>query len=440
MSRSATLRALPFLVLYTALALLPLAIAAIDPPRHRRAFVVEFGVGLGFVALAVLGLQFALTARFPRLAAPFGLDRLLHFHRLAGILAAVLVGGHVLLLVSARREFLDFLNPFDSFTRAAALWAVLAALALLLVSTLLRRRLRIPYQWWRLAHGVLALFVLFVATVHLFRVGHYADAPWKMATWAVLAAFAGGLLGWARVVRPIRQLRRPYEVVDVRPERGRSWTVVLRPKGHEGLRFEAGQFAWLALDQAPYDIDSHPFSISSSAAKPAEIEFTIKALGDFTSRIGEVRAGAVAYVDGPYGNFTLDPAATGYVFITGGVGITPAVSMLRTLRDRGDTRPAWLVTAARAPEAIVLFEAVEEVRANRPLDVTYVVEEPPDGWEGESGYLTRALLDRHLPPAATPGLQYFVCGPEPMMDVVEAALLARGVPAGAIRSERFNIA
>jgi predicted ferric reductase len=440
MSRSANARALPFIALYAALALLPLAIAAIDPPRHRREFVVEFGVGLGFVALAVLGLQFALTARFPRLAAPFGLDRLLHFHRLAGILAAVLVGGHVLLLITARREFLRFLDPSDSFTRAAALWAVLGALALLLTSTLLRRQLRIPYQWWRLAHGVLALFVLFVATVHLFRVGHYADATWKMATWAALAAFAGGLLGWARVVRPIQQLRRPWEVVEVRPERGRSWTVVLRPKGHAGLHFEAGQFAWLALDQPPYDIDSHPFSISSSAVKPGELEFTIKALGDFTSRIGAVRPGAIAYVDGPYGNFTPDPGAAGFVFVTGGVGITPAVSILRTLRDRGDTRPAWLVTAARAPEAIVLFEAVEELRVAGGVAVTYVVEEPPEGWDGETGYLSRELLDRRLPPAATAGLQYFVCGPEPMMDVVEAALLARGVPPGAIRSERFNIA
>jgi predicted ferric reductase len=440
MTRSSLARALPFLLLYTALALLPLAMAAIDGPRHRREFVVEFGVGLGFVALAVLGLQFALTARFPRLAAPFGLDRLVQFHRLMGILAAILVAAHVLLLIVARRQFLHFLDPTTSLTRAAALWAVLAALALLLGSTLLRRQLRLPYQWWRLVHGVLALFVLAVATVHLFRVGHYSGEAWKMATWAVLAASAGGLLGWARVVRPLRQLRRPYEVVAVRPERGRAWTVVLRPRGHPGLRFEAGQFAWLALDQPPYDIDSHPFSFASSAEQPHELAFTIKALGDFTSRVGSIRPGALAYVDGPYGNFTLDPRAAGAVFITGGVGITPAVSILRTMRDRGDTRPAWLVAAARAPDSIVLFEAIEELRAAGNLHVCYVVEEPPAGWDGEAGYLTRELLDRRLPPAATPGLHYFVCGPGPMMDIVERALLARGVPRIAIRSERFNIA
>ena len=53
---ASTLRALPWLTLYVAAALLPLAIAAIDPPPRRREFVVEFGVGLGFVALALFGL------------------------------------------------------------------------------------------------------------------------------------------------------------------------------------------------------------------------------------------------------------------------------------------------------------------------------------------------------------------------------------------------
>src|SRR5690606_8499689 len=114
---------------------------AIDPPPRRREFVVEFGVGLGFVALALFGLQFALTARFPALAAPFGLDRLLHFHRLTGILAFGLVVGHILLLNTARRHFLDFLHPRDELIRAIALWWLMGGLTVLMLTTLLRQRL-----------------------------------------------------------------------------------------------------------------------------------------------------------------------------------------------------------------------------------------------------------------------------------------------------------
>lgn len=437
---ASTLRALPWLALYVAAALLPLAIAAIDPPPRRREFVVEFGVGLGFVALALFGLQFALTARFPALAAPFGLDKLLHFHRLTGMLAFGLVVGHILLLVTARREFLEFLDPRGEFIRAVALWWLMAGLTLLMVATLLRQRLGIPYQWWRIGHALLALFVLFVATVHLFRVNHYSDEPWKLVTWVALALMAASLLGWARIVRPFRQMRRPWEVVEVRPERGRSWTIAVEPRGHEGLRFEAGQFAWLALDQPPYDIDTHPFSISSSAEKPGRVEFTIKALGDFTAKLGNLKPGAKAYVDGPYGNFTLQPGDSGAVFITGGVGVTPAVSILRTMRDRGDTRPATLIFAVRAPETAVLHDDIVELAKQPNVRAEFVYEDPPQGWQGATGHINAELLESLLPPAREGGIRYFVCGPGGFMDVAEKALLQRGVPSSRIHSERFNIA
>ncbi len=435
--------ALPWVGLYAVVAVAPLAVAMVPPRPAGREFAVEAGVALGFVAFATLALQFALTARFPRLAAPFGLDRLLHAHRVTGIAAAALVVGHILVLVTARREFLNFFNPvggMTELTRAAALWAVSGALTLLMVLTLGRKRLQMPYQWWRLSHGVLAVFILFVATVHVFRVSHYSAEPWKMAAWALFALVAAGLLGWARIVRPLLQLRRPYEVVEVRPVGGRSWTVTLEPRGHPGMPFKAGQFAWLALDQPPYHIDTHPFSFASSATRPDRIEFTIKEFGDFTATVGALQAGATAYVEGPYGNFVLDDDDAGAVFIAGGVGITPGVSILKTMRDRDDTRPVWLLYAVRSPETVILREELDALSQVEHVRLNYVFEEPPTGWEGETGYLSSEMLERQLPPADMPGLRYFICGPRPMMDLAERLLRARGVRPEAIRMERFDIA
>ena len=62
-----------------------------------------------------------------------------------------------------------------------------------------------------------------------------------------------------------------------------------------------------------------------------------------------IAAGEVAYLDGPYGAFSVDRyAAPGFVFIAGGAGIAPIMSMLRTLADRHETRPLWLVYANNA--------------------------------------------------------------------------------------------
>jgi ferredoxin-NADP reductase len=70
--------------------------------------------------------------------------------------------------------------------------------------------------------------------------------------------------------------------------------------------------------------------------------------------------------------------------------------------------------------------------------LVHVLGQPPGGWTGETGRITPAMLDRHVPAAAA--RHYFVCGPPPMMDTVERHLLARGVPMRHIHSERFNLA
>lgn len=427
---------------YVIVMTLPFVIALASPRPDARGLAVDLGVAIGFVAFAMLGAQFLLTARFPRLAGPYGLDGLIRFHRVAGVLAVMAVLAHVVILVAVSSEFRAFLNPFDDLMRAGALWMLLGALAALVVLTIWRKQLGIPYQWWRLTHGVLALLVILVAVVHIFQVGHYSAVPWKMAVWALYGAGSATLLVWTRVIRPIRSLRRPWRVVDVRPEPGRAWTVALEPEGHQGMPFGAGQFAWLAIDQQPWDIDAHPYSFSSStelASTNGRVEFTIKELGDFTSMTGEIPVGSSAYLDGPYGNFVLDESASGAVFVVGGIGVTPALSIIRTMRDRGDTRPVWLVYGVGHPGNVIARDELEALRDAGRLHLTLIAEEAGEDWSGERGLITDELLARVLPPVDA-HLAVFCCGPREMMDAVLPSLRELGVNAERLRAERFDLA
>ncbi len=94
-----------------------------------------------------------------------------------------------------------------------------------------------------------------------------------------------------RLLRPLRLARRPYLVERVAEERGGATTLALRADGHRGHRFRPGQFAWLKLAEARHALVEHPFSYSSSACRPERPAFTIKAYGDFTSRVPQLRAG-----------------------------------------------------------------------------------------------------------------------------------------------------
>jgi predicted ferric reductase len=426
---------------YIVLALLPLVLAAMWAPTPRG-FWIEFGVGLGFVGLAMLGLQFALTARYQRFAAYFGQDTMLQFHRQAALVAFVVILAHAMVLLIAHPPFVAFLDPRTNMPRALALWGVTVLLAAIIATTLWRQQMRIPYDWWRLGHGIMAVFIVVIGLVHVLRVNHYIAAPWKQAIWAGMTGAALLLLLQMRVLKPLRMLRQPYRVISVDAEPGRCWTLTLEAVGHRGMQFTPGQFAWLTLGVSPFSMEQHPFSFGSSALESGRVQFTIKELGDFTAGLGKVEPGTGAFLEGPYGAFTLDDDAKGAVFIVGGIGITPIMSILRTLRDRDDRRPLLLVYANVTEDRIVFREELDGLSQALDLAIVHVLEHPRDAWHGggrEHGRITPAMLDRWLP-APDDARQYLVCGPEPMMDMAERYLLDRGVSLLNIRSERFNIA
>lgn len=85
---------------FIAMVVFPLIIALAGHAKEYRSFWIEFGVGLGFIGIAMMGLQFVLTARFKNIAASFGADSLLNFHRQAGYVAYFFVLGHVVVLIA----------------------------------------------------------------------------------------------------------------------------------------------------------------------------------------------------------------------------------------------------------------------------------------------------------------------------------------------------
>jgi len=431
-----------WVVVYLALTLAPLLILLVGQRPPGRAFYRDFSVALGFAGLAMMALQFALTARFRFLKAPYGSDIVYFFHRQISLVAFVLILAHPLLLFVFDPQTLGLLNVFSAPWRArAAVTATLALIALVLIS-IFRKQWKIEYTQWRIWHGFLAAAAVGLGLVHAVLVGYYINTPAKQVLWVGYGLFWVGLLVWVRVIKPLLLLRRPYVIEEVRPERGSAWTLVMRPDGHRGFRFHPGQFAWITAGSSPFADAEHPFSISSSAEDPKRLSMTIKALGDFTSTVKDMQPGLRVYLDGAFGSFSVDrhPHARGFVFIAGGIGITPMMSMLSTLADRGDRRPLWLLYANRDWESVTFREELEALKQRLDLRVIHFLEDPPADWQGETGYINAEKLARHLPPERAQNMyEMFICGPKPMMDAVEKALVQIKVPMGDFHSERFDM-
>lgn len=429
-------------VLYLLLTAAPLLILLLGPVPPGREFWRELSVALGFCGLAMMALQFVLTARFQVIKAPYGSDVVYHFHRQISLVAFALVVAHPLLLFVNDSDTLGLLNLIAAPWRARAGVLAVAAFAVLIGASLWRKPLKFEYNRWRVWHGILATAAVALAMVHIVLAGHYVNTPWKRLLWTGYGALWIGLLAYVRVVKPALMLRRPYRVLEVVRERGSAWTLVVEPQGHKGFRFVPGQFAWLTAGRSPFSDAEHPFSFSSSASERGRVAFTIKELGDFTRTIKDIKPGERVYLDGPFGAFSVDrhPHARGYVFVAGGIGITPMMSMLRTLADRGEKRPLLLIYANNTWEAVTFRQELEELEQRLDLEVVHVLLDPPDGWEGEQGFVTSDLLARYLPAERSRNShEFFICGPKPMMDAVEESLIELGVALGDFHSERFDL-
>ena len=425
--------------LYLALVTTPLFFLLLGPTPPGSGFWTDLSLALGFAGTAMMAVMFVLTARFHRATAPFGIDLIYYFHRLTSLAAFIFILAHPFLLMAEEPALLSFLHPrFIPWHLTSGVLSFLL-LATLMATSLWRKPLGIHYDSWRLGHMVLAVAALALAVAHIAGTGHFSAIPWKSGLWMAIALSCLAVVAYVRLIRPLQMLRRPYRVHQVIAERGSTWTLVLKPRGHGGFRFLPGQFAWLTLWSSPFAMKEHPFSISSGAQTTGELHFTIKELGDFTRRVKTVEPGAIAYVDGPYGSFSVDRSrAPGFVFVAGGVGIAPIMSMLRTLADRGDGRPLLLFYAYHTWERLTFREELENLTDRIDLKIVYVLSEPPGGWEGESGFLREEIFARHLPADKMPR-ECYVCGPTPMIEVAERALSHQGVPLGRIHSEIFDL-
>jgi predicted ferric reductase len=427
-----------WIVLYLILALAPLLVAVSSSAPPGNGFGWDFAIALGIGALGLMGAMLLLTARFKRAAAPFGIDVIFYFHRQIGIAILGVVLLHPLILFSLEPPLWHYLRPDGPGSMHAGVGA-LVALGLLVGISVARKALHLHYDLWRKAHAMLAVIALALSVAHVVGINYYFSAPAMRLLLVLMTLLWAMLVIYVRAIRPALLRRRPYLVESVTPEHGRAWTLTLTPSGHSGFRFLPGQFAWLTIGHGPWSMQEHPFSIASSAQQTGRIAFTIKALGDFTSTIGAIAPGQTAYVDGPYGAFSPDRAdATGLVLIAGGIGIAPLVCMLRTLADRGDQRPITLVYAYRDLDNLTFREELDALAGRLQLRTVIVLGQPPANWYGERGMLTPEMFVRLLP-ADCRRCQYYVCGPQPMLTVVETALRKAGISLGRMHFELFDL-
>ncbi|WP_323753538.1 ferredoxin reductase family protein [Marinobacter sp.] len=432
------MKAFCLIIAYLVAVTFPLILSALvgGPPRQ---FHQELASGFGMLAFSMVLMEFILSGRFKVISNGVGMDVTMRLHQIMARTALVFALLHPLLYQGTpsggprpwdpTRE-LTLTTDFSALASGIAAFLLLPTLALLAIG---RTQLDFKYETWRLLHGIGALLIAVLLLHHTVSAGRYGSQPVMTWVWLAMTGVAVGSLLSVYLLVPLLQKARPWRVTSVTQLTSEQWELTVKPEGHRGLDYKAGQFVWLNVGHSPFSMKENPFSICSAPASGSEITFMIRELGDFTRTIGQIKPGTVAYLDGPYGNLSVEGRdEPGIALIAGGVGLAPLLSILRQLRLSGDARKVRVLYGNRVVDQIANRD---ELNAG---DVVYVLSEPPEAWPGEKGLIDAALLDRVFSETEFSEWLFVMCGPGGMMDGVEDHLITRGTPSHRILSERFN--
>ncbi|WP_439154668.1 ferredoxin reductase family protein [Yoonia sp.] len=424
--------------LYGLLLVLPLALSAVygGPPRP---VMHDIASGLGMVAFAVILVEFVLSGRFKTVSNQIGMDVTMRLHQGMGRAALGFALLHPFLYGGAPaggpRPW-DATRQLTLSTDMLGLSAGIAAFILLptfVIFAIYRKQTPQTYEHWRWLHGLGAALIVMMLLVHTIRVGRYADALPVAWYWYLMTTAAVATLVHVYLLAPLRERKRPWRLQGVVPVAPRQWSVTLAPDGHAGLDYKAGQFAWLNVGHSAFSLHENPFSIASAPAAGPEVSFLIKEFGDFTRTVGQIAPGTRAYIDGPFGTLTITGRSEpGVALIAGGVGVAPLLGILREMRMTDDPREVRMIYGA-SKAADVVFK--DELSGE---NTTIILSDPPDDWDGETGIIDATLLGRLFTQEQCDTWVFLLCGPPAMMDSVEHDLIARGVSARRILSERFD--
>jgi predicted ferric reductase len=384
-------------------------------------------------------LQVLLLARLPAVERLFGFDRLTVWHRWNGHVCLDLILAHVVLSVwgyalmdkiSLPKEVSTMLGGgvYPGMITATIGTALLIAVVVTSV-VIVRRRLR--YEAWYAVH-LLAYAGIALAWFHQIPTGNELVLDRVAADyWRGLYLGTLGLLVAFRILGPaLNALRYRLRVAEVVAEG--PGIVSLRITGRRLDRLDArpGQFfLWRFLDRKRWWA-AHPFSLSE-APDGRSLRITVKALGDFSSRLAEIAPGTRILAEGPFGVFTEAARRRDkVVLIAGGIGITPIRALMEDMS--GDVIVIYRVVR---DEDVIFRDELENLARERGITLLFVVGD--HATEEGARLLSPSHLQELVPDIAE--RQVYVCGPPAMTEHLGRNVRRANVPPRFIHTEKFAL-
>ncbi len=216
-------------------------------------------------------------------------------------------------------------------------------------------------------------------------------------------------------------------ILDTMPEKG------------EVFNFIPGQFIMLTLYNTDGEISQQrPFSICSSPLNKNRLQLAIKIHGEFTQKVATLKNGDYVGISKPTGFFTFnEKRMENSVFIAGGIGITPFMSAVRYISEKGLSNKITLLYSNKTKKNIIFLKELESLsKEHKNIEVIFTLTDKiPDRWKYEQGRIDITMIKKYC---LSFDEKYFsVCGPSGFIESIITQLEKSGVTKDYIDMERF---
>lgn len=204
------------------------------------------------------------------------------------------------------------------------------------------------------------------------------------------------------------------------------------------LKFVPGQYCLLSFPENP--TVEKPFTFSSSPTQKGFLDITIKAMGNFTKALHLAKVGDTIKIKGPLGEDMIleESVEDDLVFLTGGSGITPFMSMIRFWAEHQGKNKIVVLYGNRTKNDIIYEKELQSLVSTHPgIQVVHVLENASPEDRGEKGRITKDLILKYV--QDLPKKLWYVCGPPPMTAAMRRILTELTVPEEQWRIEAWEI-
>lgn len=381
------------------------------------------------VGICLFSTNFLLAARPRWLEGAFGgLNKVFRAHHTFGGLAFILLLVHPILITAqylpiSLEATSQFALSLEDWPRNFGRLGLLTLMGVLIITYYIP----LKYHWWKFSHQFMGL-ALFLSSLHVFFIpsdlSRYPSLRYYILT--VVGLGLGSYL-YRVVFGKFLVSRFSYSVDAVKKYPGGILEISLKPLKYQ-LNHRPGQFLFISFRQEGIKPEFHPFSITSPVGSE-KLSIGVKVLGDFTKTLPMLEPGAIAKIEGPFGRFYLpNNAYNDQVWIAGGIGITPFLSMARSLTGEGG-KIDFYYCVKTMDEAVFLPELITLAKRNPRLSI-YLQETKT------KGYLTAEFINAR---SSLENKEIFVCGPNPMMASIREQCLKLGIDNQRIHTEEFDL-